>query len=103
MSQTIVTLDLPDEIKGSPLEQKFQATVKKILHEQAVLRLYQDGEISTETGAKLLGINLYEFIRFLSRNNVAIIDLSEEELAQDLVTAQAAFNARQKENRSDKQ
>jgi predicted HTH domain antitoxin len=53
------------------------------LKEQTVLRLYRDKKISTGTGAKMLGMPLYDFIRFLGEHQVSIFDYTSEELERE--------------------
>ncbi len=95
MPHVDIHLDIPDVFKGSLLEQKYQATAQRLLQEQTVLRLYQDGEISTGTGAKLLGLSIYDFIQFLGRHQVSIFQLSEDALEADVAAAEMAYRQAQ--------
>jgi predicted HTH domain antitoxin len=83
MPEVLLPLQVPEVVRGGPLEDKYQETAQKFLREQIVLRLYEDGEISTGTGAKMLGMCIYDFIQFLGRHQVSIFQFSEDELAAE--------------------
>jgi len=50
------------------------------------LRLYQERTLSLGKAARLAGISQWEFIDFLSDNNMPVIDHSEEELITEFET-----------------
>lgn len=52
------------------------------------LRFYRDRVLSLGKAARLAGMRYWEFIEFLSDNQVPVIDLSEEELAAELASAE---------------
>ncbi len=60
---------------------------KEVLAEQSCkllsLRLYQDRALSLGKAARLAGMSHWEFVEFLSNNNVPVIDHSAEELAAE--------------------
>jgi len=99
MSKTYVRLKVPETVKDKNLEKKLLDKVERRLFEQGVLDLYREGEISTGTGAKMLGLPLYDFIQFLGQHQVSIFNLTEEELAADVAAATAAANAATKARR----
>lgn len=99
MSKVNVQIEVPENIHGRLLEKKLLEKVAKHALEQAVLELYQESEISTGTGARLLGIPLYDFIQFLGEHNVSIFNYSPEELEEDVKAAEAAVRPEVKEKK----
>jgi predicted HTH domain antitoxin len=79
-----VRFEVPKEVQGKQLEQEYVKTAQQILKEQTVLRLYREKKISTGTGAKMLGMSLWEFIPFLGQHNLSLFDYSEEEWQEEL-------------------
>ena len=47
------------------------------------LHYYADHVLSLGKAAKLAGMNLWDFTAFLSQNNVPVIDLDADELAEE--------------------
>ena len=90
MAKTYVRFEVPKEVKGKKVEQEYLKTAQQILKEQTVLRLYQEQKISTGTGAKMLGMPLDAFIRFLGDHQVSIFNYPLTELAEDVQAATAA-------------
>jgi hypothetical protein len=84
IAKNSIPIDVPKEIKGTKLEKKYLETAKRLIHEQTVLRLYKDREISTETGAKMLGMSLWEFIPWLGEHQTSFFDYTEEEVAEEM-------------------
>ncbi|MGH9835092.1 MAG: UPF0175 family protein [Blastocatellia bacterium] len=82
-----IKLTVPDEIAGTPFEKDYLETVQQFIKEQTVLRLYREHKISTGTGAKMLGMSIYDFIQFLSSHQVSIFNYTEEELRADVEAA----------------
>ncbi len=76
--------DLPEEVFDDRFrEEQLLARVK----EDAVVRLFQEGRLSTAYGAALLGLTRRQFLKLLDRRGVPYFSLSEEEFARE---AQAA-------------
>lgn len=94
MVKTYVRFEVPEEVKGKKIEQEYLTTAQQVLKEQTVLRLYKEEKISTGTGARLLGIPLYDFIRFLGEHQVSIFNYSPEELEADVEAATVAKKSR---------
>ena len=63
---------------------------RKTIQEQTVLRLFEQGEISSGYGAALLGMTRYDFMLLLGKRGIPFFNLTEEELAADAQAAQAA-------------
>ena len=53
------------------------------------LWLYKRGRITLSKAAHLAGLNLYDFIDLCNSNGIAVIDISRQELLDEL----AGFNA----------
>jgi predicted HTH domain antitoxin len=58
------------------------------LKEYLILELYRRSEISSGKAAEWLGMERIEFIRFASRLGIPYIDLDDQELRQEIDTAQ---------------
>ncbi len=102
MSKTI-ELVVPDQIVGTPIEKDYLETIQQILKEQTVLRLYREQKISTGRGAEMMGMPLYDFIRFLGAHQVSIFNLTDEELRADLEAAlKASLPASQRQRERQK-
>lgn len=86
----VIRLTVPSEFKGTPLEQDYLRAAEEVLKEQTILRLYREGKISTGAGARLLGMNLRDFIQLLSERKISIFNLSEDELKQEMMAASDA-------------
>jgi len=78
-------LEVPEEILVS-LKESSQEFSKDLLMLAAV-KLYELGKLSSGRAAQLAGISRVSFLQSLSRYNVSIFDLTEEELKQDLANA----------------
>src|SRR3972149_2325099 len=77
-----VVLEIPEEILVS-LKESSQEFSKDILILAAV-KLYELGKLSSGRAAQLAGVSRISFLQSLSRYNVPIFDLTEEELKQDI-------------------
>ena len=80
-----VVLEIPEEILVS-LKESSQEFSKDILILAAV-KLYELGKLSSGRAAQLAGVSRISFLQSLSRSNVPIFDLTEEELKQDIANA----------------
>ncbi len=80
-----VVLEIPEEILVS-LKESSQEFSKDILILAAV-KLYELGKLSSGRAAQLAGVSRISFLQSLSRYNVPIFDLTEEELKQDIANA----------------
>jgi hypothetical protein len=90
MPRHAFSLDVPNEAKKKKFEQDYLETAQTVLKEQTVLRLHQDGKISTGTGAKMLGMPLYAFMRFLGQHRVSTLRPTGKELAEDFRASKRA-------------
>ncbi len=87
MAKLSIEIEVPEGVNNKEIEEKFAATASRIILEQTVLRLYQDGEISTGTGAHMLGMGVADFIHFLGRHQTSIFNYGEGELEAELFDA----------------
>ena len=80
-----IQIELPDEIflslKESPEE------LAQEIRMAAAAKLYELGKLSSGRAADLAGVSRVSFLQDLARYGVAVFDLTEEELAQDLRNA----------------
>jgi len=68
-------------------------TPESMIREMRVLslvKLYEEGKISSGLGAEILGISRVEFIDLLRRHGVYFIDMTRDELESDLAAADTA-------------
>jgi predicted HTH domain antitoxin len=76
--------DLPEEVFDDRFrEEELLARVK----EDAVVRLFQEGRLSTAYGAALLGLTRRQFFELLDRHKVPYLALPEEEFAREAEAA----------------
>ena len=84
MSKLQFEVEIPSYLFGTPREAKIRSVISRQALEQSVLELYKQREISTGTGAKMLGLPLHDFIQFLGKHQVSIFDFTDEEWQQEL-------------------
>jgi predicted HTH domain antitoxin len=95
MSTVNLEIEIPERIRGTDLERKLLQKAQKHALEQAVVELYKEGSISTGTGAELLQMPLYDFIRFLGQHQVSIFNSVTEELEKDVQAAKTGHEVRE--------
>jgi predicted HTH domain antitoxin len=80
-------VDLPKELQKllAPTEGEAAACLKKL----ALIELFRRGDVSSGYAAKVLGMSKWEFIDLLAEHEVPYIDLSEEELRQEIEVARS--------------
>ena len=56
-----------------------------MLKEKLALELYKSAQISLTQGAKIVSMDIYDFMALLSKNNIAVID--DYNIADEVATA----------------
>jgi len=77
-----VTLNIPD-FTPFTLNNDIQE-LKKTIKLNSALMLYKNGKLSIEQASDFAGLDLYDFVAECSKNNIAVISYSEEELVNEL-------------------
>ena len=85
-----LTVELPESVVRKLGQTTAEAT--RHLAELAFIELFRQGEVSSGWAARQLGIDKDDFIRLLAKHRVPYIDLSEEELRQQLEAAMPSRN-----------
>jgi predicted HTH domain antitoxin len=86
MSKVQFEIEIPSYLLGTPREKHIRAALTRQTLEQTVLELYQQREISTGTGARMLGLPLHDFIQWLGQHEVSLFEFTAEEWQQELNT-----------------
>ncbi len=85
MSKVAFEIEVPNVLRGTPLEHKFVEAAQQIIQERTVIRLFEQGEVSSGYAASLLGLTKHDFIQLLSKNNVPFFNFTDEEWQDELV------------------
>ena len=84
----IFETDVPEDVyatlRAHGLERKMLAERSKRL---LAIEFYQQRLLSMGLAARLANMSRWDFIEFLSRNQVPVIDFNEEELAEEFEAA----------------
>jgi predicted HTH domain antitoxin len=83
----VVRFEVPKEVKGKKFEHEYLTTAQQVLRELTVLRLFEQGKVSTGYAAKLLCLTRYQFIDLMARHRVPLWNYSKEELAREFQAA----------------
>ena len=84
MSKTL-RLNVPKQVRGKKLQEEYLHAAEAIVHEQTVLRLYQEKKVSTGAAAKMLGMALADFMRYAGLRQVSVFpEYTDKELAAEL-------------------
>jgi len=67
-----IAIEIPDNIFFGINQSK--QNLSKMLKEKLALELYKTHQITLTQGAKMLSMDIYEFISFVSKNGVPVID-----------------------------
>jgi len=90
-----LTINLPDNIFFG-INQTEQS-LSEMLKEKLALELYKSSQISITQGAKIVGLDMYEFMTLLKKNKIEVIEdydiedevlLSKEEIAKVVENSQ---------------
>ena len=80
-----LAIEIPDNIFFGINET--EQTLTKLLKEKLVLELYKSSQISTSQGAKMLSMDIYEFMIFISKNGIPVID--DYDIEEEITTARS--------------
>jgi predicted HTH domain antitoxin len=84
MTNLVVTFQIPQDVYLTLQSHGlFRETLAEHSRRLLALRFYQEHILSLGKACALAGIGRWQFIEFLSENNVPIIDYSDEELATE--------------------
>lgn len=75
-----VKLELPDEVAPNLRDEDLTAKAKEAL----TMELLREHQISQGTAAAVLGINRHELFDLMTKYRVPVIDMTPEELAEEL-------------------
>jgi len=89
MGNVQAVIDLPEQLylslSASGLtKEKIATESRKLL----ALKCFRDRTLSLGRSAELSGLSKWDFIEFLSDNNVPVLDYEEDELAREFETAE---------------
>jgi len=89
MGNIQAVIDLPEKLylslSASGLtKEKIASESRKLL----ALKCFRDSILSLGKSAELSGLSKWDFIEFLSDNNVPVLDYEEEDLAREFETAE---------------
>ncbi len=82
MTKIHVELELPEGLVDKELE----AELVRGFKEEAAVRLFQEGKVSSGYAARLMGIPRVEFLQVLRRRGVAYVEYTADDYHQDLST-----------------
>ncbi|MEM7184213.1 MAG: UPF0175 family protein [Spirochaetota bacterium] len=77
-----LTIELPEYVllqMGSSTE-KLKSEVKKMI----AVNMFKDGFMTTGQAAELCGMHRVEFMYYLSRNNIPVVDWDKEDIKKEL-------------------
>lgn len=82
-----LAINIPDNIFFGINETEQSLT--QLLKEQLALELYKTSRISLSQGAKMLSMDIYEFMAFVSKHGIPVID--DYDIADEVNMAKAIF------------
>jgi predicted HTH domain antitoxin len=80
-----LAIDIPDNIFFG-INQSEQS-LAQLLKEKLALELYRSAQISLSQGAKMLSMDIYEFMTFVSKNDIPVID--DYDIAEEVDSAKS--------------
>ncbi len=67
-----IAIDIPDNIFFGINET--EQSLSQMLKEKLALELYKSHQISLTQGAKIVSMDIYEFMQFVSKHEIPVID-----------------------------
>ena len=80
-----LAIDIPDNIFFGINETEQSLT--QLLKEKLALELYKSHQISLSQGAKMLSLDIYEFMSFISKHEIPVID--DYDIADEVALAKS--------------
>ncbi|MBP6734193.1 MAG: UPF0175 family protein [Chromatiaceae bacterium] len=75
-----VAIDLPNDFVGMLTEQ----AIAREMRVTYALALFKDARVTLAKAAELAGMNLYEFMSVCKAQRIPVIDISRDELVQEM-------------------
>ena len=75
-----IAIELPNDFMAMQSEQK----VKQEMRLSYALRLYKTARVTLSKAASLADLDIYEFMRCCKEEQIAVIDVTKEELQEEL-------------------
>ena len=82
-----ISIDLPDNIFFG-INQNEQ-TLAQMLKEKLAIELYKSAQISLTQGAKIVSMDIYEFMTLLSKNGIEVIE--DYDIEEEVANAKRLF------------
>jgi predicted HTH domain antitoxin len=75
-----IAIELPNDFMAMQSEQK----VKQEMRLSYALRLYKTAQVTLSKAAELANMDIYEFMRFCKEEQIPVINVTKEELQEEL-------------------
>ena len=75
-----VAIDLPNDFVGILTEQ----AIAREMRVTYALALFKDARLTLAKAAELAGMNIYEFMSVCKAQRISVIDISRDELVQEM-------------------
>ena len=75
-----VAVDLPNDF----VEMQTANVIEREMRVAYALALFKDSRVTLSKAAELAGVNVYEFMSVCKQNRIPVIDISKEELVQEM-------------------
>ncbi len=75
-----VAVDLPNDF----VEMQTANVIEREMRVAYALALFKDSRVTLSKAAELAGVTVYEFMSVCKQNRIPVIDISKEELLQEL-------------------
>jgi len=80
-----IAVNIPDNIFFGINET--EQSLAQLLKEKLALELYKSHQISLSQGAKIVSMDIYEFMTFVSKNGIPVIE--DYDIADEVATAKS--------------
>ncbi len=80
-----IAINIPDNIFFGINET--EQSLSQMLKEKLALELYKSHQISLTQGAKIVSMDIYEFMKFVSKHEIPVID--DYDIEAELVTVRS--------------